>query len=73
MEDLSSLWDESQLENDFVTLVRHRYSQAMFERSAKIMLGDNWQEVGQEIIDSYGDKEKKIFRTYLNGSVEKTT
>jgi hypothetical protein len=72
MEDLSSLWEEN-LEADFVNLVRQRYSQETFERNAKIMLGDNWKELGQEIIDGYAPEEKNFFVEYVNGSVEKAT
>lgn len=72
MEDLSCLWEEN-IEADFVNLVRQRYPQAMFERSAKIILGDNWKEVGQEIIEGYAPEEKNFFGRYLSGSVETTT
>ena len=72
MEDLSSLWEEN-IEADFVNLVRQRYSQGMFERNAKIMLGDNWQELAQEIIDGYAPEEKKFLGEYLSGAVQKPT
>jgi hypothetical protein len=64
MEDLSSLWEEN-IEGDFVNLVKQRYSQGMFERNAKIMLGDKWKEIGLEIIEGYAPEEKIFFGTYL--------
>lgn len=66
MEDISSLWEHS-VEADFVNLVRQRYSKETFERNAKIMLGDNWKEIGQEIIDGYAPGEKIFFGEYLSG------
>lgn len=67
MEDLSSLWEDNQLENEFVAMMKQGFSQDLFERNAKIMLGDNWKQVSQEIIAGYGEKEKKFLGRYLIG------
>lgn len=72
MEDLSSIW-EPNLEAEFVNLVRQKYSLATFERSARIMLGDNWKDLGLEIIEGYAPEEKNFFVGYLSGAVKKTT
>lgn len=68
MEDLSCLWDDSQLENEFINFVRHKYSQTTFESSAKIMLGDDWQETGTEIIEEFAPELKPIFERYVSHS-----
>jgi len=57
--------EDRQVENDFIGLVRAKYPQKIFERNAKIMLGDNWQELGLEIIDGYAPEEKKNFVEYV--------
>jgi len=49
MEDLDILWDNS-LELDFIRLLEQGYTKDMFETSAKIMIGDDWLEVGREIL-----------------------
>jgi len=60
------------VEHDFVNLVEQNYSQGMFERNAKIMLGENWKEDGGEIIDSYAPELMDTFKKYLNDDNQTT-
>ena len=65
---IQCLFDESEIENDFINLVKQNYSQGMFERSAEIMLGNDWQEISTEIIEEFAPQLKGSLERYVIGS-----
>lgn len=56
---------ESTVEDDFKDLVEYAQSPSGFHRGAKLLLGDDYKELGEQIIE--GTELKKKFESYFEG------
>ena len=62
---------EDAVENDFIRLLEVNPSQEWFLRSAKLMLGDDWMDLGMEVLKKMERKDlEKVLKSY--GSDKKT-
>jgi hypothetical protein len=51
----------------FVNMLNQDFSQALFERNAKIMLGENWIKSGEKIVISENKITIDKFKNYCDG------
>jgi hypothetical protein len=64
MEDYDAMY-ESDLEGDFINLLKQDFSKDLFIRNASIMFGgDDWIEQGREIVKDVAPELLKKFDTY---------
>lgn len=56
---------EDAIENDFIRLLEVNPSQEWFLRSAKLMLGDDWMDLGMEVLKKMERKDlEKVLKSY---------
>lgn len=55
----------SSIEDDFLDLVQYAPIKSAFHRGAKLMLGDNYKELGAQIIQESDPKLKAKFESYF--------
>lgn len=59
--------DDDPVELDFIALLENRYPQDIFERSVNLILGEDWKEMGEEILVSEGRKDlMESFKEYAS-------
>jgi hypothetical protein len=54
MEDFD-IFIESDVEGDFINLVKNKWPKDMFIMSATAMLGNDWMETGEQILEDAGE------------------
>jgi len=60
------------LEDNFLDLVEYAPIPSAFHRGAKLMLGDNYKELGAQIVKEHQPKLMKKFESYFDANEETT-
>lgn len=53
------------IEFDFTNLLQKGYPAKMFERNAKLILGDNWKEDGKDLLKEHAPELLPKFNEYV--------
>jgi hypothetical protein len=69
MEDLDSLWEDD-TEESFINLLKCGYSKPLFERSVKVLYGDDWMAEA-EVICKDNPELKGLLNKYVDQSAIK--
>ena len=57
--------DDYQMEDDFIDLVEMRAGKNFFSQQAQLIIGDDWKEIGRDIVKTERPDLMSVFEAYL--------